>query len=268
MQKETEQFYLEHKDKTWELPKFPDGMDETNGDEVTNWILEEMKAGNIGWIELNLMNVKGGDFIPIAWHHMGQIETQSLTLKNFYTKDPENNERCLLHNENDWIKENNLNEEIGNIHAYWQNDFCGSNFKNIEFIKIPSRGSMGIHCDNINDDKDKILLPVKDIFPLTTSMKEPSKNCHIIVEGFGRVPIKEGRTYLINPYRKKVVVNTSDTEEAIHTQVQVIPGTKFGEFVNCLTRSYFEFEGRMGKDYLRQFKHLAERGGRPGVMDY
>ena len=48
MQKETEEFYLEHKDKTWELPKFPDTIDETDAIAVTKWILTEMYNGNMG----------------------------------------------------------------------------------------------------------------------------------------------------------------------------------------------------------------------------
>ena len=75
MNKETEEFYLEHKDKTWDLPKFPDDtIDETDAVAVTKWCITQMRDGNMGWCELNLMNVKGGEFVPLAWHHMGQIK--------------------------------------------------------------------------------------------------------------------------------------------------------------------------------------------------
>jgi len=284
MQKETEQFYLEHKDKTWKLPKFPDNIDETNGDEVTKWILEQMKEGNMGWIEINLMNVKGGDFIPIAWHHMGQIETQVMTHREFYTKFENpgyiNAYGCTLYGEDNdrtnlvesatgefgWVPE--VHDEANNIASFYDVHFPCSTYKTIRFIKIEPNGSLPVHCDNINDDKDKILNPIKDIFPILVSMREPGKKCHTVVEGFGIVPIKEGRTYLLNPYRKHVVVNTSDTEECVRLRTQAIPGKRFGEFVNCITRTYFELEGRLGQDYLRQLPIKPKKGPKQTVMDY
>ena len=114
----------------------------------------------------------------------------------------------------------------------------------------------------------KIVLPIKDIFPILVSMREPGKKCHTVVEGFGLVPIREGRTYLLNPYRKHVVVNTSDTEECVRIRTQAIPGKRFGEFVNCITRTYFELEGRLGKDYLRQLPIKPKKGPKQTVMDY
>ena len=263
MNKETEQFYLEHKNKTWELPNFPDKLDEKDADQVVPWILEQMKAGTIGWQEMNMLNVKGGEFVPIGWHHMGQIELERLNNSKYYP-----NNKCVLCIDDKWTGDDEIKERTPSIRSFFIVDFFATNFKLIEFEQIPPGGVKEIHCDNTNEDQEKILSPIKDRFPLTMSMKEPSKKCDIIVEGFGKVPMKEGKIYFINPYRKKVVVNTSDTETAVHCNIQCIPGTKFGEFVNCITRSYFELEGRMGKDYLRHFKHLAEKGGRPGVMDY
>lgn len=281
MIKETEEFYLEHKDKSWTLPKFPENLDETNADEVVEWILKEMKAGNFGWLEINLMNVKGGDFIPIAWHHMGQIELEVLNHRDLYTqyKNPThvNAYGCTLFGKDDdrtnltedpneqgnWIT--SIEKEAPNITAFWHVDFPISNYKKIRFVKIEPNGSVGIHCDNINKDKDKILNPITDIFPLTMSMKEPGPNCHTVVENFGKVPMKEGRTYLLNPYCKHVMVNTSETESCTHMNIQGIPGQRFGELINCMTRSFFELEGRLGKDYLRQFKQADQRRG---PMDY
>ena len=281
MIKETEEFYLKHKDKSWELPKFPETMDETNPDVVVEWILKEMKAGTIGWLEINLMNVKGGSFVPIAWHHMGQIETEILTHRNLYTqyKKPShiNAYGCTLFGQDDdrtdlsesadekgdWVKE--VVETVPNIFHYWDGDFPISNYKKIRFVKLDPNGSVGIHSDNINKDKDKILSPVKDIFPILMSLKEPGKKCHTVVEDFGIVPVKEGRCYLVNPYRKHVMVNTSETEPCVHMNIQGIPGQRFGELINCITRSFFELEGRLGKDYLK-FQRDGVR--KPGPMDY
>ena len=64
------------------------------------------------------------------------------------------------------------------------------------------------------------------------------------------------------------MVNTSETESSIRIQLEGVPGTRFGEFLNCLTRSFFEIEGRLGKDYLRHYKQIDQRSGPVGVMDY
>ena len=285
MIKETEEFYLKHKDKSWTLPKFPNNIDETDADAVVKWILEEMKAGNFGWIELNLMNVKGGQFIPIAWHHMGQIETQVIEHRNFYTqyKKPShvNAYGCTLFGKDDdrtnlsedpdekgdWVKE--VDAETPNITAWWEDDFPIANYKKIRFVKLEANGSVAPHNDNINKDKDKILNPIRDIFPILLSMKEPGgRKCHTVVEDFGTVPIKEGKIYLINPYRKHVMVNTSETDSCVHMNIQGIPGQRYGEFINCITRTYFELEGRLGKDYLRGLPIKPKGNTITGPMDY
>ena len=145
------------------------------------------------------------------------------------------------------------------------NDASGNK---IRFVKLEPNGSIGPHNDNINPNKEELLDDQKSIWPITVSLKEPGKKCHTVVEGFGIVPIKEGRTYLLNPYRKHVVVNTSDTEECVRLRTQAIPGKRFGEFVNCITRTYFELEGRLGQDYLRQLPIKPKKGPKQTVMDY
>ena len=100
----TEEFYLKHKDKSWELPKFPDDdIDETSASQVVNWVFNEMKAGNMGWLEVNLLNVKGGDFIPIGYHHMGQIETQVLDHRNLYKPQSNNVSECFMVKDKKWV---------------------------------------------------------------------------------------------------------------------------------------------------------------------
>ena len=63
----TEEFYLKHKDKSWELPKFPDDdIDETSASQVVNWVFNEMKAGNMGWLEVNLLNPSSFESFSIS----------------------------------------------------------------------------------------------------------------------------------------------------------------------------------------------------------
>ena len=272
MQKETEDFYLEHKDKTWELPKFPDTIDETDAIAVTKWILTEMYNGNMGWIEINLMNVKGGEFMPFAWHHMGQIETQTVDLNNLYTKyqnpSHEGAYGCTLFGKNgdrtdlkedpdvkgEFSKE--MMDTVPNITAWWDGDFPAGWYNKIRFVKLDPKGSVGPHSDNINHDKEEILNEKTSIWPILVSLKEPGKKCHTVVEGFGTIPIREGRMYIVNPYRKHVMVNTSETEPCVHMNVQATFGWRFEEFTDCLCRSFFEIEGRLGKDYLRAPRSL------------
>jgi len=265
MQKETEDFYLEHKDKTWELPKFPDDtVDQTDAIAVTKWLVSQMHDGNIGWCEINLMTVKGGTFLPLAWHHMGQIETQLIDHKNFYTKyENENAYNCTLFGKDGdrtsleevygeqgtWSKE--VSDEIPNITSWWKNDFPVGTYNKIRFVKLEPGGSIGPHNDNINPYQDEILDEKRSVWPIMLSMKEPGKKCHVVVEDFGTVPFREGKMYIINPYRKYIIVNTSETEPCIHINVQVQIGWRWPEFTNCITRSFFEAEGRLGKDYLR-----------------
>ena len=268
MNKETEEFYLEHKDKTWDLPKFPDDtIDETDAVAVTKWIITQMRDGNMGWCELNLMNVKGGEFVPLAWHHMGQIETQLIDEENLYTKyenpSHEGAYGCTLFGEDGDrtnLKEaydtkgafsKELMHKIPNITAWWDGDFPAGSYNKIRFVKLEPNGSIGPHNDNINPNKEELLDDQKSIWPITVSLKEPGKKCHTVVEDFGTVPISEGKVYILNPYRKHIMVNTSVTEPSIHMNVQATVGWRFGEFTNCICRSYFETEGRLGKDYLR-----------------
>ena len=265
----TEEFYLKHKDKSWELPKFPDDdIDETSASQVVNWVFNEMKAGNMGWLEVNLLNVKGGDFIPIGYHHMGQIETQVLDHRNLYKPQSNNVSECFMVKDKKWVPETCTH--AANIEAFWQNDFPFSSWSKIRFVKLDPHGSLNIQEDHIQEE----IIPIttedfsSHTFHMICSIKEPGKKCKLIVEDFGELPLKEGKIYLLNPYRKYVMVNTSETESSIRIQLEGVPGTRFGEFLNCLTRSFFEIEGRLGKDYLRHYKQIDQRSGPVGVMDY
>jgi hypothetical protein len=95
--------------------------------------------------------------------------------------------------------------------------------------------------DNV-DTIDLISWPI----PLMICMEEPGLDCHTVVEDFGIVPSQLGKVFLINPNKKRCIVNTG-IQPSTRQFAFVRMGIQFQRFMDLLARSYHRHMMLQGK---------------------
>ena len=68
-------------------------------------------------------------------------------------------------------------------------------------------------------------------------MEEPGLDCHTVVEDFGIIPSQLGKVFLINPNKKRCIVNTG-IQPSTRQFAYVRMGIQFQRFMDLLARSY------------------------------
>lgn len=243
-----ETFYLKHKDLTWEMPLLPKYGDdvyinETDGQAVMGWVLNEMQQGRIGWIQFNLMTIKPSSYTPMAWTHQSRVETESLWDRAFYKKIKEGVFEYVAKNKDGWLPWEGFPAPV--MSASWVgDDFPCSHIINGRYERIEPNSSTEPQDPNINENPNTIEAE-KYNFPILTSLIAPGSKCHVVVEDFGTLKLHEGYMYLINPWRKRMLINVSETDSATQFHAQVVLGRETIPFSDVITRSYFQAIGQL-----------------------
>ncbi len=228
------------------LPEFPrDGsIDETNGQAVFKWILNEMKTGTIGWMKFNIMSIKAQSFIPLPWHHKGRIETEALWMahRELFTDNNEISEYIAKDDEG-WKPWENF--PAPEMSAYLNEELPVQRIDHVRYTRMPPKSTTVLY----DPDKDLKIenIETDNLTLLMTLVMPTTKKCVAEVEGFDALELKEGVVYFLNPFRKHVLKNNSELDDSTQLDLKVKLGNQCTPFSDVLTRSYFQEIGHMHK---------------------
>jgi len=235
-------FYNKNKDCTWQLESAPSGI--SSNIELADWLLNKSK---FGWLELDV------NIDLSLWQHEA---TQS---KSYYVEHREDESRgwnsCCIHGiDTDktgaWTNYGYTNEadvpygwtglsfKTPSVKTFWQNQFPSDRYRRIRFMELEPNSAITPHSDMPGR------LPGEDNFnalefgcPINIAVIHP-KDCHMVLEGYGVVPFKEGKAFLINIRNYHSVINFSN-ESRIHIIGHSYGyGSKKQQFADLIARSY------------------------------
>jgi hypothetical protein len=235
-------FYNKNKDCTWQLESAPSGI--SSNIELADWLLNKSK---FGWLELDV------NIDLSLWQHEA---TQS---KSYYVEHREDESQgwnsCCIHGiDTDktgaWTNYGYTNEadvpydwtglsfKTPSVKNFWQNKFPSDRYRRIRFMELEPNSAITPHSDMPGR------LPGEDNFdalefgcPINIAVIHP-KDCHMVLEGYGVVPFKEGKAFLINIRNYHSVINFSN-ESRIHVIGHSHGyGSKKQQFADLIARSY------------------------------
>ena len=235
-------FYNKNKNCTWNVQPIP--ADLISYVDIANWILND---SDFGWLELDI-SIE----LP-AWQH-----ESTNALPAYVGHRSDNNQgwnSCCIHgidiektgawttygytNEHDvpyeWTA---LSDKTPVIKNFWQNEFPSDDYRRIRFMQLEPNSAITPHSDMPGR------LPGEDNFnalefgvPVNIAIIHPAE-CYMVLEGYGVVPFKEGKAFIINIRHYHSVLNFSK-----HPRIHMI-GHSFGyglhkeAFSELVVRSY------------------------------
>lgn len=234
------QFYETNKHLVWSMPPLPQGV-ETDF-EIADWLLNK---SNFGWLELDI------DIDLEVWKDESKQATAHLVAHR-----EDNNigwNSCCIHGidvdktgawtnygyskeEDVPYKWTELSKKTPTIKSFW-NQFPYDTYRRIRFMELEANSAITPHSDMPGR------LPGEDNFnalefgvPINVAIVHP-ENCHMILEGYGKVPWKEGKAFIINIRNYHSVINFSN-KSRLHLIAHGKLNYKTNEFVELIARSY------------------------------
>lgn len=243
------EFYHKNKDFTWRLEPVPSLVNTSS--ELADWLLNK---SNFGWLELDL------DIDLDMWKHESVIANDYYV--NHREDDNEGWNSCCIHGidthktgawtnygftDESQVPYNwtNLSTYTPLINDFWKNKFPSSHYRRIRFMQLEANSAITPHSDMPGR------LPGEQNFnalefgiPINIAVVHPS-DCHMVLEGYGVVPFKEGRAFIVNIRNYHSVINFSN-----NPRIHVIGhsygyGTKKEEFAELVARSYVKQYNRI-----------------------
>lgn len=238
--KEALEFYHNNKDLDWTMPELPDGIESDH--DVADWLLNR---SNFGWLELDID-------IPIdSWKEEAVI-SHSWLVPHRESDSNGWNSACIhgidvrytgawtnygfTREENVPYKWTLLSEYTPKIKDFWS-QFPYDSYRRIRFMEVESGGCINPHSDMPGR------LPGEENFdalkfgvPINVAIVHP-ENCQMTLEGYGCVPFKEGKAFIINIRNYHSVINFSN-QPRIHLIAHGKLENKTSDFVKLIARSY------------------------------
>jgi hypothetical protein len=237
MNEETLDFFNRNKDLEYIPPLLPTSL--SNSIDIAEWI---MSNPQIAWIELEIK------------FNLDEFKKELLNVEKYYIPHRDDGinqgwESCCLHgigiDKTQYWKKYIDNEdfdiyqwtEIGKktpkILEFWKNRFPIQNYERIRFMKLKSKGFIAKHSDYTGMAGYN---PLIHGCSFNLAIDHP-KDCYMVIEGFGIVPIKEGKLFFINTTHKHALVNFSN-QDRIHMIGTGLIEDQKNEFSDLVTKSY------------------------------
>jgi hypothetical protein len=233
-------FYNQNKDCKWTVEPLPKGTIL----EQASWLLNQ---ANFGWIELDLQIDLNG------W----QIDAQQAE-PYFIAHREDNNtgwNSCCIHgidvdktgawtnygytDEADvpyhWTE---LSYKTNNVKKFWQTEFPSDAYRRIRFMELDPLSAITPHSDMPGRLPGEQGVDMIDFgVPINIAVIHP-EDCYMVLEGYGIVPFKEGKAFIVNIRNYHSVINFSN-----RPRIHVIGhsygyGTKLEDFAQLIVRSY------------------------------
>lgn len=234
-----EDFLKANKDFKWQLPDTPTGVQTDY--EIADWLLNK---SDFGWLELDV-NINFDAWAKEAEYanyvdHRGSEHPgwNSTTIHGIDV-----NKTGAWTNYGTWSREEDvpykwtsLSKHTPNIKSFWE-QFPYERYRRIRFMQLEPGGYISPHSDAPGrlpgeDDLDMLDFGV----PINVAIKHPD-NCYMTLKGYGTVPFKDGKAFIINIRNVHSFINNSE-KSRIHLIAHGIPGNKKQDFVKLIARSY------------------------------
>ena len=239
MKQEVLDFYNKNKNCTYTPPQLPEGLSTVD---AARWI---MTNPEFAWLELDIK-------VPELFH-------ECLAAEKYYVPHREGEssgwDSCCIHGirtdatqnwpeyvdkETDDIYQwTELSNEVPLTTQFWKS-YPAEKFKRVRFMRVAPGGYIAPHSDAPGRgyipgepvDYDPLELGC----PVNIALIHPN-NCDMVLEGFGIVPFKAGKAFLINIRHNHAVLNFS-SKERIHMIGFGVYGNRKQEFAELIVRSY------------------------------
>jgi hypothetical protein len=236
-------FYNKNKDLNWQKEQIPSHL--TTDIEKASWILNQ---SNFGWIELALD-------VDLAGFQLEALNAGPYLVP--HREDDDNtgwNSTCIhgidTHCTGAWTnygyttetdvpyKWTDLAHRTPAVKSFWQRAFPADNYRRIRFMELKSNHAITPHSDmpgRLPGEQGMDMLEFG--VPVNIAVIHP-EDCHMVLEGYGTVPFKEGKAFIVNIRHFHTVVNFSNT-----SRIHVI-GHPFGygsnkeKFASLIVKSY------------------------------
>lgn len=241
------EFYENNKNCTWLIEPIPSHLLTTIN--KARWVLNEAK---FGWIELDLeLDING-------W----KLEAQQAKSHFVAHREDNNNgwNSCCIHGIDidktgawtnygytdeqqvpyTWL---DLSYKVPTIKSFWKETFPTDNYRRIRFMELEPNSAITPHSDMPGKLPGELGMDMLDFgVPINIAVIHP-EDCYMVLEGYGVVPFKEGKAFIVNIRNYHSVINFSK-----QPRVHVIGhsygyGNKLDEFAELVVRSYEKMYG-------------------------
>lgn len=241
------EFYENNKNCTWLVEPIPSHLSTTI--DKARWVLNEAK---FGWIALDL------ELDIIGW----KLEAQQAE-SHFVAHREDNNNGwnscCIhgidIHKTGAWTNYGytdeqqvpyawtELSHKVPTIKRFWKETFPSDRYRRIRFMELEPNSAITPHSDMPGRLPGELGMDMLDFgVPINIAVVHP-EDCFMVLEGYGVVPFKEGKAFIVNIRNYHSVINFSK-----QPRVHVIGhsygyGSKLAEFTELVVRSYEKMYG-------------------------
>jgi len=241
------EFYNSNKNCKWKVIPIPAHLN--SNIEKAQWILN---SADFGWIELDL------EIDLAGW----QLEAQQAT-PYFVPHREDNNtgwNSCCIHGiDTDktgaWTNYGYTQEEqvpyhwtdlshkAPTIKRFWQETFPSQYYRRIRFMELEPLSAITPHSDMPGRLPGEEGVDMLDFgVPVNVAVVHP-EDCHMVLEGYGVVPFKEGKAFIVNIRHYHSVINFTNTPRVHVIGHSYGYGNKKADFAELLVRSYEKMYG-------------------------
>lgn len=128
-----------------------------------------------------------------------------------------------------------LSELTPTITNFWKS-FPSERFARVRFMELAAGGWVAAHNDSPNGVKNTEFNMMDHMIPINVAITHPA-GCSMEVKGYGTVPFKEGKAFIVNITNTHKVTNTSNFPR-MHLISHCVIGSKKKEFAELVVRSY------------------------------
>lgn len=235
-------FFEKNKDIKWFPPAIPDKL--TTDYEIANWAMNNL---DIGWIDLDLN-------IDIdAWKEESKVANKYFV--DHRGEDHPGWNSCCIHGididkTGSWncygytvesevpYRWTELSNQTPVIKKFWQEDVPVEKYRRIRFMELEPKGFISPHSDAPGQLNGELINAnaLEHGAPMNIAIIHP-ENCYMVLDGFGIVPFKEGKAFIINIRHYHSVINFSD-QQRVHMIGHGWYGNKINDFCKLIARSY------------------------------
>jgi hypothetical protein len=234
------EFYNQNKNCTWTKEPLPTGTII----EQARWILNE---SNFGWIELDIN-------IDVAGWQLEAHQAEPYFVAHREEQNTGWNSCCIHGIDVDktgaWTNYGYVDEKqvpytwtelsykTPTVKNFWSHQFPSDHYRRIRFMELEPESAITPHSDMPGRLPGEAGMDMLDFgVPVNIAVVHPA-DCYMVLEGYGIVPFKEGKAFIVNIRNFHSVINFSK-----QSRIHVIGhsygyGNKLEDFANLIVRSY------------------------------
>lgn len=241
------EFYEKNKSCTWSIKPIPSHLLTTI--DKARWILNE---ATFGWIELDLnldinkwqLEVKQAESHFVAHREDNNNGWNSCCIHGIdidktgaWTNYGYTDEKQVPYA---WTE---LSQEVPTIKRFWKETFPTDNYRRIRFMELEPTSSITPHSDMPGKLPGELGMDMLDFgVPINIAVIHP-EDCYMVLEGFGVVPFKEGKAFIVNIRNYHSVINFSNTPRVHVIGHSYGYGKQLDAFAELVVRSYEKMYG-------------------------